>query len=66
MLILSLQKQKHLDMHMFRYFKNVRGICTDSQTQKFDSLMKKVVGSYDWKTRAGHIKNNFYKRFLKK
>lgn len=38
------EKQKHLDMQMFRYFKNVRGICTDSQTQKFDSLMKKVVG----------------------
>lgn len=37
------QKQKNLDMQMFRYFKNVRGICTDSQTQKFDSLMKKVV-----------------------
>lgn len=37
------QKQKNLDMHIFRYFKNVRGICTDSQTQKFDSLMKKVV-----------------------
>lgn len=38
------QKQKNLDLQMFRYFKNVRGICTDSQTQKFDSLMKKVVG----------------------
>jgi Spy/CpxP family protein refolding chaperone len=37
------QKQKNLDMHIFRYFKKVRGICTDSQTQKFDSLMKKVV-----------------------
>ncbi len=37
------QKQKNLDMQIFRYFKNVRGICTDSQRQKFDSLMKKVV-----------------------
>jgi protein CpxP len=37
------QKQKHLDVQLFRYFKNVRGICTDSQTQKFDTLMKKVV-----------------------
>jgi hypothetical protein len=37
------QKQKNLDMQMFRYFKNVRGICTDLQTPKFDSLMKKVV-----------------------
>ena len=37
------QKQKHLDLQMFGYFKNVRAICTDSQKQKFDTLMKKVV-----------------------
>ncbi len=37
------QKQKNLDMQLFGYFKNVRGICTPGQTQKFDSLMKKVV-----------------------
>jgi len=37
------QKQKSLDLQMFRYFKNIRTICTDSQTQKFDSLMKQVV-----------------------
>jgi Spy/CpxP family protein refolding chaperone len=38
------QKQKNLDMQMFQYFKNVRKICTDEQTEKFDSLMKKVIG----------------------
>jgi Spy/CpxP family protein refolding chaperone len=37
------QKQKHLDLQMFGYFKNVRAICTDVQKPKFDSLMKKVV-----------------------
>ena len=37
------QKQKNLDIQMFRYFKNVRGICTAAQTREFDSLMKKVV-----------------------
>ncbi len=37
------QKQKHLDLQMFGYFKNVRAICTDAQKPKFDSLMKKVV-----------------------
>ena len=36
------QKQKHLDLQMFGYFKNVRAICTDLQKPKFDSLMKKV------------------------
>ena len=36
------QKQKNLDMQMFRYFKNVRAICTESQKDKFDSLMKRV------------------------
>ena len=38
------QKQKNLDMQMFQYFKNVRKICTNEQTEKFDSLMKKVIG----------------------
>jgi Spy/CpxP family protein refolding chaperone len=37
------QKQKHLDLQMFGYFKNVRAICTESQKQKFDTLMRKVV-----------------------
>ncbi len=37
------QKQKHLDLQMFRYFKNIRAICTEPQKQKFDSLMKKLV-----------------------
>jgi len=36
------QKQKHLDLQMFGYFKNVRAICTESQQPKFDSLMKTV------------------------
>lgn len=37
------QKQKHLDLQMFQYFKNIRQICTESQKPEFDSLMKKVV-----------------------
>lgn len=37
------QKQKTLDMQMFSYFKNIRNICTPEQTQKFDSVIKKVV-----------------------
>ncbi len=37
------QKQKTLDMQMFIYFKNIRNICTPEQTQKFDSVIKKVV-----------------------
>lgn len=37
------QKQKSLDMQMFLYFEKVRNICTPGQTEKFDSLMKKVI-----------------------
>ncbi len=37
------QKQRTLDMQMFNYFKNIRNICTPEQTQKFDSVIKKVV-----------------------
>ncbi|HSV12356.1 MAG TPA: hypothetical protein VLI68_16375 [Hanamia sp.] len=37
------RKQKTLDMQMFTYFKNIRNICTPEQTQKFDSVIKKVV-----------------------
>lgn len=37
------QKQKILDLQMFTYFKNIRNICTPDQTQKFDSVIKKVV-----------------------
>jgi Spy/CpxP family protein refolding chaperone len=37
------QKQKRLDLQMFRYFKNIRNICTPDQLQKFDSTVNKVV-----------------------
>lgn len=37
------QKQKTLDLQMFRYFRNLRSICTPDQLQKFDSTIKKVV-----------------------
>lgn len=37
------QKQKNLDTQMFHYFKNVRNICSPGQTQKFDSVINKVV-----------------------
>lgn len=37
------QRQKNLDLQMFRYFKNIRNICTPVQLQKFDSTINKVV-----------------------
>ena len=37
------QKQKTLDMQMFRYFQNIRNLCTPGQTQQFDSTLKKEV-----------------------
>jgi Spy/CpxP family protein refolding chaperone len=36
-------KQKTLDLQMFDYFKNIRNMCTPDQTEKFDSVIKKVV-----------------------
>ncbi|MEO9144009.1 MAG: hypothetical protein ABI237_00495 [Ginsengibacter sp.] len=38
------QKQKALDVHMFRYFKNVRNICQPGQLPKFDSTISKDIG----------------------
>jgi Spy/CpxP family protein refolding chaperone len=38
------QKQKDLDMQMFRYFKNVRSICTPDQLPKFDTTITKEIG----------------------
>lgn len=37
------QKQKRLDMNMFKYFQKVRSLCLPDQTQKFDSSLKKEV-----------------------
>jgi periplasmic protein CpxP/Spy len=37
------EKQKSLDLQMFRYFKDIRNICSAAQIQKFDSTLKKEV-----------------------
>lgn len=37
------KKQKKLDMQMFRYFNNIRNICTPDQTQKFDSIINAQI-----------------------
>lgn len=54
------QKQKILDMQMFRYFKNVRNICTPDQLQKFDSTIKnevaRMVGGRQGKDNHGRKK----------
>ncbi len=36
------EKQKNLDMQMFKHFETVRNICTPDQLQKFDTVVKKV------------------------
>jgi Spy/CpxP family protein refolding chaperone len=36
------EKQKTLDMQMFRHFKMIQNICTPGQLQKFDSTIKKI------------------------
>ncbi|HEY5408431.1 MAG TPA: hypothetical protein VIJ92_15160 [Ginsengibacter sp.] len=37
------EKQKTLDLQMFRYFNNIRNICTTGQLQKFDSAINRQV-----------------------
>ena len=36
------EKQKVLDLYMFKHFKQVRNICAPDQLEKFDSAIKKV------------------------
>jgi len=36
------EKQKVLDLYMFKHFKQVRTICAPGQLEKFDSAIKKV------------------------
>lgn len=54
------RKQKDLDMQMFRYFKNIRSICTPEQLPKFDTTVTKeigrMVGGRPGNTKQGHSK----------
>ncbi|MCK7556416.1 hypothetical protein MKQ70_15890 [Chitinophaga sedimenti] len=36
-------KQKSIDMQVFRHFQQVRGLCTDEQRPRFDSLVNQVI-----------------------
>ena len=38
------QRQKNLDMQMFRYFKSIRNICKPGQLARFDSSITKEIG----------------------
>lgn len=56
------QKQKNLDMQVFRTMLEVRSVCTPEQLDKFDSLLPKVAYKM-----AGHIrKGNSTEDSLKK
>lgn len=35
--------QKELDLHMYKYFENIRGIATPDQIPKYDTAIKKVL-----------------------
>ena len=54
------QKQKTVDMHMFRYFKSIRNICKPEQLPKFDSSITReigwMVGSHPRGNAQGHPK----------
>ncbi|WP_295117081.1 hypothetical protein [uncultured Chitinophaga sp.] len=36
-------RQKEVDMQVFRHFQQVRGLCTDEQRPRFDSLINQVI-----------------------
>jgi hypothetical protein len=42
MAVLFSTKQKDIEITMFKYFKNIRNLCTPQQQPKFDSLFYKV------------------------
>ncbi len=54
------QKQKAVDMQMFRYFKNIRNICQPVQLPKFDSTIaqeiRRMVGGRPGSKQTGHTK----------
>jgi periplasmic protein CpxP/Spy len=54
------QKQKVVDMQMFRYFKNIRNICQPVQLPKFDSTIaqeiRRMVGGRPGSKQTGHTK----------
>lgn len=54
------EKQKTLDIQMFRYFNNIRNICTAGQLQKFDSAINRqvsrMVGGRPGNNRLRHSK----------
>lgn len=44
------QKQKELDMQMFRYFDNIRNICSPDQTEKFDTIINvQIIRMVGWR-----------------
>ena len=53
------EKQKTLDMQLFRHFKMVQNICTPGQLQKFDTVIKKVFVRMIAKTgKPSHVQKN--------
>lgn len=54
------QQQKKLDMQMFRYFNNIRNICSPDQLEKFDTIINvqiiRMVGWRPGNKRPGHPK----------
>ena len=53
----SLRDQKMLEVSMFRYLKDLRGICTAAQQPVFDSLIYKVISRHgEGRKRSGDNK----------
>ena len=54
------QKQKVVDIQMFRYFKNIRDICQPGQLPKFDSAIAheigRMIGGRPGSNKQGHTK----------
>jgi periplasmic protein CpxP/Spy len=56
------EKQKTLDMQVFRTIRDVRNLCTPQQQLKFDSLLPKIAYKVVWHIRRGNPKEDSLKR----
>ena len=55
-------KQQALDMQVFESVREIRGICTSEQQQKFDSLLPKIVYKMVGQIRRGKPKEDSLKK----
>ena len=55
------EKQKQIDLRIFRHFQNIRQLCTPAQQTGFDSLIQRVVHKMIFPMRRGESKRDSLK-----